>query len=255
MISIIDQNFGLHSWKIAKATPGMRVYVQPGMTYVDSGLSCDTFNVLHINDGAAVTSQSIINAITYYRQKGLAFCLWVCCENLTENVRTAIAALQLKQQNQEPGMVLALDQYQPVYHSGHSNAAGGNNQKLVNDYAYVVAENWTPPDQNVLEYYRQVGPVILQNSTTVQFAVYYQNQQPVSVIEVFATDNTTAGLYGLATLASYRGQGIGTSLLTFALNHCKKLGYSQVILQASDDGIGIYKKIGFEIYTEYYEFA
>lgn len=255
MVELIDKNFNLHSWKIPGLTSGMTVVKSPGISYVDSGLSCDTFNIIHITDGQKVLAEDIIDAVNYFETKGLAYCLWICKENLTENARTALDMLNLKQQNLEPGMLLSLDNYQPIQNKNHTNAVIGNDRKLIQNYAEVVAKNWTPTDLNVLEYYNKAGSAILENTSTIQFAVYYQDSKPISVIELFTSDDKTAGLYGLATLESYRGKGIGTSLLTFALNKCKELGYSNVILQASEDGFGIYNKIGFIIYTEYYEFA
>jgi GNAT superfamily N-acetyltransferase len=254
MVDIIDENFNLHAWKIPSVTEGMKVFKSPGINYVDSGLSCDTFNIIHIRDGRKVLAENIIEAVDYYRTKQLAYCVWICKENLTKNVKAAIDRLKLKEQNLEPGMLLNLDNYKPVQNINHVNAVIGNDVKLIQDYADVVAKNWTPTDLNVLEYYNKAMPSIL-NDNTVKFSIYYQENNPVSVIELFNTNDKTVGLYGLATLEPYRGKGIGTALLTFALNKCKALGFSNVILQASEDGFGIYKKLGFTIYTEYYEFA
>jgi predicted acetyltransferase len=44
-------------------------------------------------------------------------------------------------------------------------------------------------------------------------------------------------------------------MLTFALNSAKTLGYQQVILQASEDGLRIYEKVGFQKFGLYYEYA
>jgi GNAT superfamily N-acetyltransferase len=255
MVAVIDENFNLHASKLPGTTEGMKVFRFPGITHVDSGLSCDTFNIIHIHDGGRVLTEDIIDAVNYYRTRHLAYCIWICKENVTESVKAAIKCLNLKQQNLEPGMVLNLDDYKPARNLHHENALMGNDVKLIQDYAEVVAKNWTPTDVNVLEYYRRTASTIIACKETIRFSVYYQENRPVSVIELISSNNKTVGLYGLVTLENYRGQGIGTGLLTFVLNKCKELGFSNVILQASDDGIGIYKKLGFIIYTEYYEFV
>ncbi len=254
MVGIIDENFSLHAWKIPGMTEGMKVFKSSGIIFVDSSLSCDTFNIIHIRDGKKVLPENITEAVNYYRTRQLPYCVWVCKENLTENVKAAIDRLNLKQQNLEPGMLLNLDNYKPVQNTNHENAVIGNDVKLIQDYAEVVAKNWTPTDLTVLEYYSKTTSTIL-NSNSVKHSIYYQENKPVSVIELFSSNDKTVGLYGLATLENYRGKGIGTALLTFALNKCKELGFSNVILQASEDGFGIYKKLGFKIYTEYYEFS
>ena len=85
--------------------------------------------------------------------------------------------------------------------------------------------------------------------------IYKYKGQALGTVELFPTDDKTIGIYGLATLANHRGQGIGSALMTYALNLANDQGYQQVVLQASADGEGIYKKLGFTPYTTYFEFA
>jgi len=206
-VETIDENFNLHASKTPGLTAGMNVFKSSGTTYVDSGLSCDTFNIIHINDGGNVLTENIIEAVPYYRTRQLPYCVWICKENLTENVTAAIDRLNLKQQNLEPGMILNLDNYVPVQNINHVNAVIGNDVKLIQDYAEVVAKNWTPTDLNVLEYYNKTASTIL-NSNSVKYSIYYEGNKPVSVIELFSSNDKTAGLYGLATLESYRGKAL-----------------------------------------------
>ena len=48
MIEHIDHNFNLHARRIPDSTKGMRVINTAHLTYVDSNLDCDTFNIIHI---------------------------------------------------------------------------------------------------------------------------------------------------------------------------------------------------------------
>jgi ribosomal protein S18 acetylase RimI-like enzyme len=83
--------------------------------------------------------------------------------------------------------------------------------------------------------------------------MYNLSGKAVAAIELFASDPYTAGIFNLSTLKAYRGQGIGTSLFTHVLNEAKNKGYSYAVLQASNDGIGIYTKLGFGTETYFYE--
>jgi len=255
MTAVIDENFNLHSWRIPGLINGMSVFKQPGITYVDSGLRCDTFNIIHITDGQKVSIQAILDAVNHYRSAQLPYCIWVCRENLSENVKTAFESLKLKQQNQEPGMVLDLNNYQPIQHPNHTNAVLGNRLRIIEEYAEIVAKNWTPIDRNVIAYYKKTASTLVDNARYVHFAIYHDDGHPVSAIELFGSNEKVVGLYGLATLEHHRGKGIGTTLMTFALNRAKEMGYQLVVLQASDDGLGIYKKLGFSVYTDFFEFA
>ncbi|TMC21022.1 MAG: GNAT family N-acetyltransferase [Chloroflexi bacterium] len=58
-------------------------------------------------------------------------------------------------------------------------------------------------------------------------------------------DGQLAGLYSVATLAAYRRRGIGTKMTRAALAEAKRLGYTQITLQASHMGEAIYRRLGF----------
>ena len=255
MVNYITENFELHARSIPSQTEGMQVYYSPNLTYVDSGLSCDTFNIIHINNRNALTGPELVAALTHFRQKDFAYCIWVSAENLMEPVRQLFDKAGVTEQNQEVGMVLDLSSYQPILSDLHQNARFAETHQHVADYAQVIAANWSPPDQHVVTYFQQTADHYLTEDNKTLLAIYYADGKPVSTIELFPTDDETIGFYSLATLSDTRGRGIGSALLSFALNKAKTLGYRRAILQASDDGIRIYQRLGFEVVTMYYEFA
>lgn len=251
----IQQNFTEHALLIPGETKGMRVFRQPHLSYVDAGLSCDTFNIIHITHGEGLMLEEIRDALTYFRERNLAYCIWIAQENLTEKVQDHFKTLQLERKNAEPGMVLDLSLYQPVFRENYSQIVVAGDTFTVADFAAVIAANWTPADKNVLLYYERTALSYLAAANRVELLVYYEQNKPVATVEIFATDADTVGLYALATHADHRDKGIGSTLMYFALNRAKQKGYRQVILQASEDGIGIYRKLGFQEYTVYYEYA
>jgi len=251
----ILHNFNEHALYIPGETKGMQVFRQPHLCYVDAGLSCDTFNIIHITRGDGLLLEEIREALMYFRERELAYCVWVSRENLTEQVLGYFNTLQLDKQNTEPGMVMDLSLYQPVYRENHALIVVAGDIGRIADFAAVIAANWTPADKNVLLYYERTADRYLAAANRLELLVYYEQGIPVATVEIFATDADTVGLYALATHAVYRGKGIGSSLMYYALNRVKAKGYRHVILQASEDGIGIYRKLGFEEHTVYYEYA
>jgi GNAT superfamily N-acetyltransferase len=83
--------------------------------------------------------------------------------------------------------------------------------------------------------------------------VYYEKDKPLTAIEIFASDSSTLGIFSLSTLEAHRGRGIGTALMKFVLYHAKEAGFRQAVLQASQDGIGIYQRLGFSVETHFSE--
>jgi len=60
-----------------------------------------------------------------------------------------------------------------------------------------------------------------------------------------------AGVYNVATLPKARKQGVGTALTLAALQDARKMGYSIGILQATEMGLGIYRRLGFKEYCKF----
>lgn len=251
----IDENFMLHATKIPELTNNMSVIYLNNISYVDSSLSCDTFNIIHIRNGFNVTNHELTLSINHFKKRNLDYCIWVNKENYTGKLQAYIAELSLARKNEEIGMSLDLTKYKPIESDKHQNITKVDSTQNLRDYSTVIAANWNPPDNNIMTYYELTSKQYLDEGNGVILLIYYEDAIPKATVELFASDKKTIGIYGLATLEDARGKGIGSALMTMALNKAKELNYQQAVLQASSDGIGIYKKLGFEVQTEYYEYV
>ena len=254
MTNLIQENFKLHATRIPSLNSSMIVKEVGGFVYVNSGLPCDTFNIIHLFDGENVKEQDLRTCLETFKNQKKVYCLWISEENLTPNINAILSRLSISIQNEEIGMVLDLDHYVPANDDDHSNIREVRNTEELEIYASTIAKNWTPRDENVIKYYSITFEDYLNSKNGVSLFVYYHDEIPVSTVELFATDNKTVGLYGFSTLSAYRGLGIGTKLLSFTLNRVKAFGYQHTILQATNEGIGIYKRYGFREFSTYYEF-
>jgi len=59
-----------------------------------------------------------------------------------------------------------------------------------------------------------------------------------------------AGIYSVATLPDARGRGIGTAMTHAPLIEARGEGYQVGILSASEEGYGLYRRMGFEDYGQ-----
>ena len=59
-----------------------------------------------------------------------------------------------------------------------------------------------------------------------------------------------AGIYNVATLPSAQRQGIGSAMTLYPLHEARLMGYRAAILQSSEAGVGVYRKLGFQEYCQ-----
>jgi ribosomal protein S18 acetylase RimI-like enzyme len=72
----------------------------------------------------------------------------------------------------------------------------------------------------------------------------YLHGKPVSTSTIFYGGGA-AGIYCVATLPEARGKGIGAAITLHPLQAAREKGYRVGVLQSSEMGFNVYKKLGF----------
>ncbi len=72
----------------------------------------------------------------------------------------------------------------------------------------------------------------------------YLNGEPVATSCIFFGGGV-AGIYSVSTLPQVRGKGIGAAVTVRPLHNAREMGYRIGVLQSSEMGYNIYKKLGF----------
>lgn len=243
-MDLIKKNFERHFTLLPSLIPEMNVDQQEGLIYSDSGLPCDTFNIAFVHDSEKLASQSLRNIGNHFKSKSFPFCVWAEDDELVNN-KLSDAGFEIAAE--DITMALRLDQYETkrVVKSG-IKIEKIESQGQMMQAADVIAQNWSPPDQYVIEFYDKVASHLdIKNLPTHFFNLIFDDQV-VGCVELCPTDENTAGIYGLAVLESYRRKGFGHQLMTHALDFAVQQKLKKVILQASEDGLGLYKRIGFK---------
>ena len=90
----------------------------------------------------------------------------------------------------------------------------------------------------------------LISNPNYKFYIAYLNGEAVASSMLMLSHNV-AGIDMVSTIRKYQGMGIGTAMTVTPLLYAKDKGYNIGVLQASEAGEPVYRKIGFEEYCRF----
>ncbi|MGM2749800.1 GNAT family N-acetyltransferase, partial [Bacillus cereus group sp. Bce010] len=85
----------------------------------------------------------------------------------------------------------------------------------------------------------------LWNSENMKLLLEFYEGEVVTVGSLICSKDSI-GIYDIATKEEMRGRGFGSIMFNFLLQEAQKFKNTYCVLQASSDGINIYKKSGFQ---------
>lgn len=232
---------------------------------VYAGVASDTFNKAFGYRGGVPLADTVAAVRSFFGGRGAPYTWWLGPlsgaadgAGQGEDIPVALAAHGFAVGEEETGMYLslvdaALDVAAPVpgldIRPVH-DAAG------VAAFAAVLAANWSPPDGEVLRFYRRAATALCMPECPATLLVAYLDGQLAAVAEVYRTASgcspagdaaslDVAGLYNVCTLEAFRRRGLGTAVTRAALRHARQAGCRHVVLQASGEGYRVYARLGF----------
>jgi ribosomal protein S18 acetylase RimI-like enzyme len=255
LFTVAITNLTVHFSWVHHQLPGMTVWDEADFILVDSGLPCDTFNAVCrarlMPDNASEHIQAV-NA--YFADVQYPFSWWVNPGDEPGNLGQLLINNGLHEAETELAMGMDLNQLKDdwLLPDGLVIRRVCTKQQL-QDFAQIVAANWTPPDEDVVRFYDLAAPVLLTEDAPLWLYIGYLGETPVATSEL-TVGGGVVGLYNICTLMAYRRRGIGYAMTLQPLLEAQSVGFHTAILQASDEGSSVYQKIGFEVFGQVTEY-
>lgn len=97
----------------------------------------------------------------------------------------------------------------------------------------------------VMQQYADVHKRALNNSANFHHFTLFNNNLPIASLTLSFDDNN-ARIHDVATLPAYQNKGYATHLMKYAINEAIHLGANYCFLEASEAGLSVYEKLGFQ---------
>ncbi|WP_433344326.1 GNAT family N-acetyltransferase [Streptomyces sp. CA-253872] len=230
--------------------PGGEVHV------ADSGLDDDTFNVVAgARFPGRASSARVLATLAALRTTGRRFTWWVGPGSRPEGLPALLAAAGAPVAARETGMSRSLRRALP--RAGARRGLVVRRVRTPEDlagFAAVLAANWEPPAATVRRFYAESVETLSRPGCPALLFVGEVAGEVVASAEVFLSEGV-AGLYNVSTREGFRRRGYGTAVTLAALGAARAAGFGTAVLQASEEGERLYRRLGFRSFGVYTEHA
>lgn len=186
----------------------------------------------------------IEETIQYFRDKGVSTFTWWMDPPLRPSAwKPALSKHGFGFSDDTPGMAVdlqTLNESQPPVDGLEIRDAA--DEEFLRTWTTVFVKGYGLPsdwENKMFDLWGRFAP-----DSRMRNYVGYLNDTPVSTSSLMYGGGA-AGIYSVATLPEARGKGIGAALTLKPLQDAREMGYRIGILQSSDMGFNVYKKLGF----------
>jgi GNAT superfamily N-acetyltransferase len=254
-MAAVKENFRSHASHLHPVVPGALRVRRGAVEIVDSHLDHDTFNLMYLatTDGVLTTADAQACG-GYALRAGRPYSFWALGSQQIAVAQRLLPSAGFAEAESERVMVANFDGSYCDEVDSRLVVEVAATEAVVREYAEVLAASWSPPAEPVADFLSEAAGHLASGASRSQLLVGRVDGRVVCGAEVhFAAG--LAGVYGVATLESHRGMGFGGKVMSRVVELSVRRGVLRGCLQATEDGAGLYKRLGFQQVEDCQEFA
>jgi GNAT superfamily N-acetyltransferase len=250
IIAAIDQNLTAFRILFAKL-PKAQLFEREYITYLNTTVPFAKLNgVLITKLNREIADETIKEIKEFFHSKKIPMSWWVGCRTEPPDLDNYLKKHGFTLVDSSPAMACKLtDNLNPQNSDLDLDFKLVTNQKDLYVFLDLLKESYQLPklmEDAVLTLF-SIMP--LQENTCCMNYIGYDRGKPVACSTLFLNAGV-AGIYHIGTPPDLQGKGYGTAITRYTMGVARDLGFRVAILRASQQGLSIYKKLGF---TEYYQ--
>ncbi len=237
----------------ARAHPTGEVVSRPGLELVCAGVPFSTFNAVLLTDPAdkpADLLRRLEAAREYFRARNLPWSLWLCEGWLAKGLRRRLSAIAaaagLALMSRMPGMV-AHELRPPARALPQLTFHTVQNERERRAFELLMTAAFGVPSLIARQIY---GAEATWREGLTGWLGYWGDTPVTSAATRIAAG--VIGLYAVATLPAFRGQGCAEAIVRHAVQQARDAsGLRTIVLQSTTQARALYERLGFRIVTAY----
>jgi len=230
--------------------PGVELSEGPHLSWMLTGIPDPFLNVVFRTNLPPDEPASVVDeALARFRVKGISTLSWLAP---TPDVRPHLLRQGLTFSEGGRGMaadLAALPESLPA--SPGMAIVAVEDRATFQSWTHVMRIGFGTPEAaepDLLEVFAAIG-----SGPQIRTYLALMDGQPVATSQLLLAAGV-AGIYQVTCLPQARGRGIGTAVTLAALLEARRRGYATAILQASDLGYPVYRRLGFRDYGRLNEY-
>lgn len=249
----MEVNMHLQMTYFAKYHPSIDLVFKPGISIVRSSLADDTFNyVLRSRWSSKQAKHCIQETSSLFEEKGLPFSWWTSPSDTPAPFSQELLSQGFSFKEENIGMHCLLDGL--AFHAPSPlSFCRVEKEEDVEAFCSVLVSIGLHPQTFPL-IYQPLPKILYQEGACLEMYLGWAGSVPV-VTGMIVFHAHAAGLYYVATCPEERKKGYGTAMMKHLLNRAQRKGYHLATLQASQEGKGLYERLGFSCSSSFKEYT